>query len=1258
MLLCNLVTAKANNNNNFTYINKMDSYFMFPNNIVFSSLIILFVLFNAGCSSSSNNPPAPTDEVIVSVADSSILEGDAGTIDLSFTISLNTSSSVEARVDYELTNGTATINEDYTVSQSVGTVVFAPGTTIKTVNIQVIGDTSVEQNETIFLSLTNPSSNMTLGDVLATGTISNDDIDSGGLPLVSIGNSQIAEGDAGSTQLEFIVTLDSVLATDVSMFYSVGNSGDATAGVDFAGTGITPITIAAGNTTATISVTIFGDTLFETNETFAVSLSNISDNAFLNNSTGTGTILNDDTAPVNTGLPVVNIDNAQVLEGNSGLTSMTFDVHLSEPSDSVVSLFINVSAGSARRTSDYEDNTDTFVSFPVGSTLATITLDIVGDTTVEPDETFSVSLNLFTANVTAGDLTATGTILNDDLPLLDISGPSISEGDSGVKFLNFSASLPVLLTQDVLFTYNISAGTATENVDFTPVANTTIAIPAGTQSVTLPVEILGDLDIEPNETVVLTLSSVSNSVAVASNTFSATILDDDLPILSTTGQRVVEGDSGTQDLTFTVNLSRVSTTDVTVNYEVDDVRATLNEDFTITNPTGVLTIVQGELSASVTITVLGDTKIEQDELIWFFVTNVSGVAAFPNATTRIVASGYIDNDDFPTVSITDATLTEGDFDTKQLLFSLSLDGPSSGSRTLAYTLTGTASAGEDYVLPDSKEVTFPFGEVVTTIPVTINGDYVFEPDETIIISIQSLANSDIIVPANTQATGTIVNDDPKINVADATVMEGNTGTSDLQFVISLSNTMGTDVTFNYEITGLTAQVAIDFSDAQLVGSGVITAGTQQTIVNVPVIGDNVIEPRESLQLTITSASGNVFSGDLVGKGRIINDDGGTTINLAETGQQRCYSEEGVQLSSCQLTGQDGDTRAGITWSDPRFVTNVDGTISDTLTGLAWGNDANLMVSKDAGWDTDDIDDGKVTWQHALDYVAKLNADNYLGFNDWRLPNRNEIRSLVNYGASSPASWLNSAEQGFSNFRIGFYWSSTSLATFPVAAWSTSFADGWVVAKTKDTGQAIDHSYLLPVRGGQNIAPAMLAKTGQTSCYNEAGTSIDCNGTGQDGETQSGVSWPATRFNNNGDGSITDTLSQLMWVTNTNLIKSRNPELLASVNDGGDISWSAGLDYVKFLNNESYLGYNDWRLPNVVELQSLLNAQQENESWLSNQGFSNIGNSLSILDNYWSSTSYLAISVGNAWGINLLTGDTPSLNKTSRDSFVWPVRELD
>ena len=178
------------------------------------------------------------------------------------------------------------------------------------------------------------------------------------------------------------------------------------------------------------------------------------------------------------------------------------------------------------------------------------------------------------------------------------------------------------------------------------------------------------------------------------------------------------------------------------------------------------------------------------------------------------------------------------------------------------------------------------------------------------------------------------------------------------------------------------------------------------------------------------------------------------------------------------------------------------------------------------------------------------------------------------------------------------------------------------------------------------------------CYNEAGTSIDCNGTGQDGETQLGVSWPATRFNNNGDGSITDKLSQLMWVTNTNLIKSRNPELLSSINDDGDISWSAGLDYVKLLNNESYLGYNDWRLPNVVELQSLLNAQEENESWLTSQGFSNIGSGggISILANFWSSTSYPAFS--NAWGINLLTGDTPALDKTIRDSFVWPVRELD
>src|SRR6202008_569829 len=143
-------------------------------------------------------------------------------------------------------------------------------------------------------------------------------------------------------------------------------------------------------------------------------------------------------------------------------------------------------------------------------------------------------------------------------------------------------------------------------------------------------------------------------------------------------------------------------------------------------------------------------------------------------------------------------------------------------------------------------------------------------------------------------------------------------------------------------------------------------------------------------------------------------------------------------------------------------------------------------------------DGKVTWQHALDYIKKLNSENYLGFSDWRLPNNNEIASLLNSEQSDQATWLNS--QGFSNFQIEV-WSSTTDARAPDNA---GCGLGYLGSYHKN----LNYAYVLPVR---NYSIFYLPKTGQITCYNSNGTTISCAGTGQDGEIQAGLNWPSPRL---------------------------------------------------------------------------------------------------------------------------------------------------
>ncbi len=189
-------------------------------------------------------------------------------------------------------------------------------------------------------------------------------------------------------------------------------------------------------------------------------------------------------------------------------------------------------------------------------------------------------------------------------------------------------------------------------------------------------------------------------------------------------------------------------------------------------------------------------------------------------------------------------------------------------------------------------------------------------------------------------------------------------------------------------------------------------------------------------------------------------------------------------------------------------------------------------------------------------------------------------------------------------------------------------------------------------------PIALPRTGQTTCYNEAGTEIACAGTGQDGDLQAGVVWPSPRFTDNGDGTITDNLTGLMWLSDANCMATHYPEFDADVTPGdGLVEWVHADDFVNKINKGTYplcgAGRTDWRFPNAIELESLFDAGKNDPmAWLTSEGFSNVGNG------YWSSTTYFANpTYGNSrFVFNSFIGVV-----TYHDPFfidevaVWPVR---
>jgi hypothetical protein len=176
------------------------------------------------------------------------------------------------------------------------------------------------------------------------------------------------------------------------------------------------------------------------------------------------------------------------------------------------------------------------------------------------------------------------------------------------------------------------------------------------------------------------------------------------------------------------------------------------------------------------------------------------------------------------------------------------------------------------------------------------------------------------------------------------------------------------------------------------------------------------------------------------------------LGLPVTGQSACYDANGTVIA-CAGTGQNGELRTGVAWPDPRFTDNADQTITDRLTGLVWSRDGKAPGPAVCNPGT------YKTWQEALDYVKCLNSNSYLGKRDWRLPNRNELASLVNRGQPNSAVWLNT--QGFRNVDAYSYWSSTTFAYPTWNAWRVGMHDGAV------TSQAHKRSInVWPVRGGQ------------------------------------------------------------------------------------------------------------------------------------------------------------------------------------------------
>lgn len=413
------------------------------------------------------------------------------------------------------------------------------------------------------------------------------------------------------------------------------------------------------------------------------------------------------------------------------------------------------------------------------------------------------------------------------------------------------------------------SGTATPSVDYTFAPSISFAPGATSASITL--NVVDDTAIEDNETIQLGFNSVSGAAQTAPTTHTYTIVDNDVPAISVAGASAVEGNGSTRAFEFSVTLSSVSAQTVTVDYTTQNGTATITDgDYIAT--AGTLIIEPGVVSAAIGVLVNGDTKPEANETFQVVLAN-------PDAATlaTATATGTILNDDTPSVTASTATIARDA--TSLVIHGASFD-PVAANNQVAFDLgvVGTVSAATD-----------------TTLTVNLTASPVTSGPLTAIVTTNGVSSGAAVQVATVPLS--------TLSIVGASMNEGNDGTQELVFLVSLSEASSDAVTVDYAVED---DLATSADGDYVAASGLLVFEAGQTTANIIVVinGDAKAELDETLAVALSNPTGaSLATSSAVGT--IVNDD--TPIVTEST--------QSIALSATSLVIQGASF-------DPTFANNT------------------------------------------------------------------------------------------------------------------------------------------------------------------------------------------------------------------------------------------------------------------------------------------------------------------------------------------------
>lgn len=517
-----------------------------------------------------DNDPMPN----LSISDASVNES-AGT--MTFTVTQDRKSVIPTTFNWVTADGTATAGSDYTAGSGLGFIL--PGALSTVVTVSITNDTSYEVDETLQVNLSDANADVVLTNAQGIGTIVNEDP----VPKVAFSvSTQSVNESAGTATVT--LSLNATSYQDITVPFSVNASSTATgSGTDYTLGTSGPLTILAGQTSTSFTVSINDDALDENNETLILNIGTPTNATVGTISSQTITIQDNDSPPT--------VQWSAASQSNSeSVTSVTVTASLSAVSGLAVTVPFTIDAASTAKGGaglDYTFTPASSLTIAAGSTSASITFTINDDAIYETDETIIVNMGTPTNATASGTTVHTITILNNDTaPTLTIADLSAAEGNGGgTTPFNFIVTASAVSEVAIQFNYSTADGTATTaDGDYTAVSAAAGTIATGATSTTLSINVTGDDKYEVAENFTVTLSGGSGYTSAGSDlSATGTITNDDPIPMTAAGDRHIcgirdgavkcWGDNSFGQLGDSTNSSRTSPTSAGISAGATDLSA-------------------------------------------------------------------------------------------------------------------------------------------------------------------------------------------------------------------------------------------------------------------------------------------------------------------------------------------------------------------------------------------------------------------------------------------------------------------------------------------------------------------------------------------------------------------------------------------------------------------------------------------------------------------------------------------------------------